>query len=70
VVALIDDDQREDKFSGCKYGRVIVFEDNTGVRCTDYNYHYAYRPDAYIFVNSSSIKLCIDSDWFDAQSLR
>jgi hypothetical protein len=69
IVGFIKDDTREDGFSGCEYGKVLVFEDNTGVRCGAYSYRYAYRPDAYIFVNSSSIKLCIEGEWFDAERL-
>ena len=70
VVGFIKDDSREDGFSGCEYGKVLVFDDNTGVRCTAYSYSYAYRPDAYIFVNSSMIKICIKGEWFDAERLR
>jgi hypothetical protein len=70
VVGFINDDKREDSFSGCEYGRVLVFDDNTGVRCTGYSYSYAYRPDAYIFINSASIRLCIEGEWFDAERLR
>jgi hypothetical protein len=70
VVAFIQDDKREDSFSGCQFGRVLVFDDNTGVRCTGYSYNYAYRPDAYIFVNSTLIKMCIEGEWFDVAGLR
>jgi hypothetical protein len=70
VVGFIKDDKREEGFSGCEYGKVLVFEDNTGVRCTAYSYSYAYRPDAYIFLNSSAIKVCIEGEWFDAERLR
>jgi len=48
----------------------LVFDDNTGVRCTGYSYNYAYRPDAYIFVNSTLIKMCIEGEWFDVAGLR
>ena len=70
VVAFIQDDKREDSFSGCEFGRVLVFDDNTGVRCTGYSYNYAYRPDAYIFVNSTLIKMCVEGEWFDVAHLR
>ncbi|MCK1391682.1 hypothetical protein [Bradyrhizobium sp. 1] len=69
VVAHIDDGKREDGFSGCTYGRILVFDDNTGVRCAEYNYEYAYRPDAYIFVRGGSIKMCIEGYLYDANSL-
>lgn len=39
VAAYIDKDgKREDSFEGCDYGRVIVFDDETYVRCQSYGY--------------------------------
>src|SRR5258707_10784338 len=58
IVAFIQDDQREDKFSGCQFGRVLVFDDNTGVRCTGYSYNYPTVQTRTFFVNSSLIKMC------------
>lgn len=65
VVAYIEDGKRIDGFIGCTYGRILVFDDNTGVRCAEYSYNYAYRPDAFIFLRGSSIKACIDDQFFD-----
>jgi hypothetical protein len=70
VAASIQDDKREDEFSGCEFNRILVFDDNTGIRCTGYAYHYAYRPDAYLFVSTTRIMACIDGEWFEAASLR
>jgi hypothetical protein len=70
VAGYIQNDKKSDEFSGCDFDRILVFDDNTGVRCSGYSYHYAYRPTAYIFVGSSALKLCIDGDWFDAAPLR
>jgi hypothetical protein len=69
VVEFIENGKRESGFTGCTYGRILVFEDNTGVRCVEYNYSYAYRPDAYIFMRGSSIRICIDNYWYDANQL-
>ena len=44
-----EDGKREDGFSGCAHGRVIVFTDGTALTCGTYNYSYAYRPTAIIF---------------------
>lgn len=44
-----EDGKREDGFSGCSHGRVIVFTDGTALTCSTYNYSYAYRPTAIIF---------------------
>jgi hypothetical protein len=70
VIAYIDHGERVDGFNGCTYGRILVFEDNTGVRCDEYNYAYAYRPDAYLFATSTRIKGCIEGEWYDLSSLR
>jgi len=70
IVAFIQNDKREEGFSGCKSGRILVFDDNSTVRCTDDNYNRAYRPEAYVFTNSSSIKLCVEGEWMDVQQLR
>ena len=70
VVGYIEDGKREDGYTGCSYGRILVFQDGTGVSCADYNYDYAYRPDAYIFMSGSSIKVCIDDEMIDVRRLR
>jgi hypothetical protein len=70
VIAKIEDGKREDGFSGCTYGRILVFEDNTGLTCAEYNYEYAYRPDAYIFVRGSDFKVCIEGYLYDMNPLR
>ena len=70
VVAKIENGKREDGFSGCTHGRILVFEDNTGLRCAEYNYEYAYRPNAFIFVRSSDIKVCIEGYLYDVNPLR
>jgi hypothetical protein len=70
VVAYIEDGKRVDGFNGCNFDRVLVFEDNTGLRCDEYNYAYAYMPDAYLFATSTRIKGCIDDEWYDLSKLR
>jgi len=69
VVAKIENGKREDGFSGCSWGRILVFEDNTAVRCAEYSYSYAYRPDAFIFARASDIRICIEGDWYEAQTI-
>lgn len=70
IVAYIEHGSRVDGFNGCNFDRILVFEDNTGLRCAEYNYAYAYRPDAYLFANSTSIKGCIEDEWYDLSRLR
>ena len=49
-----DDDEKDDAFNGCNYGRVIVFTDNTALTCAEYGYQYAYRPTAIILAKEIS----------------
>jgi hypothetical protein len=49
---------------------VLILDDSVGLRCSDYNYDYAYRPDAYIFTSGMSIKVCIDGELMDMTKLR
>lgn len=49
-----DDDERDDSFEGCSYGRVIIFTDQTMLTCAEYGYQYAYRPTAIILAKKIS----------------
>lgn len=64
------DGKRDDSYEGCDYDRVLIFTDDTAVRCAGYEYHYAYRPTAYIFANGRLLKACIDDDLIDIRPLR
>jgi hypothetical protein len=44
IVGRIDKGERKDDFQGCDWGRIIVFDDNTGVRCTGYGCIPTDRP--------------------------
>lgn len=71
VVATIKEGgQRVDQFDGYNFGWIVVFEDNTGVACTGYNYHYAYRPKAYIFGYGTSLMMCLDSNLYQVARLQ
>ncbi|QTH21721.1 hypothetical protein HRJ34_26055 [Rhizorhabdus wittichii] len=70
VEGYVEDGKRDDSYEGCDFDRVLIFTDNTAVRCAEYEYSYAYRPTAYIFANGSLLKACIDDDWIDIWPLR
>jgi hypothetical protein len=70
VVAYIENGERTDGFTGCQSGRILVFDDNTGVVCQSYNYSYEYRPDAYLFANGGSMKACIENELYDIGRIR
>lgn len=46
-----DRSNAKDGFEGCEYGRIIVFDDNTALKCTTYGYQYAYNPRVVILSN-------------------
>ena len=65
IEAYIEDGQRRPGFSGCTRDRVLVFADNTGVRCTETFISHADRPRGYLFARSATdMKLCVDNDMY------
>lgn len=66
IDGYIQGEKRSDDFEGCDFDRVIVFDDNTGVRCMTYSYTYSFRPDAYIFADRiGSMKMCVEDELYD-----
>lgn len=61
VSGFYKNEEKKSGFEGCDYGRIIIFDDGTGVRCTSYSYSYSYHPKAYIFSDGSSLKMCVGS---------
>lgn len=71
IDGYIEHGKRNDDFEGCDFDRIIVFDDNTGVRCTGYNYSYSYRPTAYIFSQGrGSMKMCVEDELYDIAPIR
>jgi hypothetical protein len=64
---LIVEKRVQGEFNGCNFGNLIVFQDNTAVRCMGYSYHYAYRPEAYLFGNGSDYEMCVNGNLFRIQ---
>jgi hypothetical protein len=66
IEAYIQGGKRVSGFEGCAHDRVLVFTDNTGVRCKDASIHTANLPKAYLFArNANDMKLCVDDDMYD-----
>ena len=66
IQAYIQDGKRTNGFEGCAHDRVLVFTDNTGVRCKDAAVHAAVLPKGYLFArNANDMKLCVDDDIYD-----
>ena len=71
IGGYLEKGKRSDDFEGCDFGRMIVFDDNTGVRCTSYSYSYSYRPTAYIFsLGRSALKMCVEGELYDVEPIR
>lgn len=69
IVGRIENGKYEEGYEGCTYGRILVFDDETGVECAEYNYQYAYRPTAFIFARGSSLKVVVDDDVMDVRQV-
>jgi hypothetical protein len=66
VAAYIQDGKRVNGFAGCTPDRVLVFTDDTGVRCKDTFVQTARLPKAYLFArNANDMKLCVEDDMYD-----
>ncbi len=54
-----------DAFEGCDFGRYIVFDDGTYLRCNDYGYDYDYRPEAVILTRGNRVVMIVGDDAYD-----
>ena len=70
IDGYIENGKRSDDFEGCDFDRIIVFDDNTGVRCMTYSYSYAYRPEASIFANGAVMEMCVDGELYNVGPIR
>ena len=66
IEGYVEDGKRVHGFAGCTRDRVLVFTDNTGVRCKETFVHTASVPKAYLFArNANDMKLCVDDDIYE-----
>ena len=68
IAAYIQDGERKSGYEGCEPDRVLVFADNTGVRCKDIGrQHLDDLPTGYLFArkNLGDLKLCVEGELFD-----
>jgi hypothetical protein len=65
VESYIEDGKRVPGFTGCTRDRVLVFTDNTGVRCLDTFVHKLDLPRAFLFAKTANdMKLCVGDDMY------
>lgn len=53
-----------DDFEGCDYDRPVPLDEGFIFVCSEYSYHYAYRPDFYVMRQGASTKYLIDDEEF------
>jgi hypothetical protein len=64
IVAYIQAGKKQRGYEGCEPDRVLVFADNSGVRCKDLTIqHLDDLPMAYLFGKSmADLKLCVEGE--------
>lgn len=66
VDSYIEDGKRVKGFTGCNLDRVLVFTDDTAVRCKETDVQQASLPRAYLFARGpNDMKLCVGEDIYD-----
>jgi hypothetical protein len=66
IQGYIQDGKRVSGFEGCAHDRVLVFTDDTGVRCKDALVQSDNLPKAYLFARTANdMKLCVGDVMYD-----
>jgi hypothetical protein len=71
IEGYIQGGTRKRGYEGCEPDRVLVFADNTGVRCKDLVIqHLDELPTAYLFArsNAGDLKLCVAGELFSVST--
>ena len=70
IQAYIQNGKRTAGYVGCEPDRVLVFADNTGVRCKELVLqHLEGLPNGYLFGrNAGDLKLCVEGQLFEVSS--
>jgi hypothetical protein len=66
IDGYVQDGKRSHGFEGCTRDRVLVFSDNTGVRCKETFIQRGNLPTAYLFArNANDLKLCVEGSIYE-----
>ena len=70
IQAYIQGGTKKNGYRGCEADRVLVFTDNTGVRCKGVVIQSIDGlPNGYLFANAKGeLKLCVEGELFDVQT--
>ena len=65
IQAYIEDGKRVTGFGGCTRDRILVFTDNTGVRCKETFIQTGTLPKAYLFArDQNNLMLCVGDNLY------
>lgn len=71
IEAYLEAGRKHRGFQGCQPDRVLVFTDNTGVRCKGTSLQQATLPRAYLFAKTETdLKLCVGDEMLDVAPAR
>ena len=72
IVKYIDRDDNEtgNAFKGCNFGRIIIFSDNTSLRCMSFDFTYEYRPEAIILSDGVGYIMIVGEDVYEMTNRR
>jgi hypothetical protein len=66
IEGFIEGGRKTRGFQGCQPGRVLVFADNSGVRCNGLSLQKLDFPKGYLFAKSQTdLKICIGDEMLD-----
>jgi hypothetical protein len=66
IDGYIQDGKRFRGFQGCTRDRVLIFDDNSGVRCKETFLQVGIFPRAFLFArNSNDMRLCVDGSLYE-----
>ena len=66
IEAFIEGGRKQRGYQGCQPGRVLVFTDNTGVRCKGTAIQAIAVPKGYLFAKTTTdLKLCVGDEMLD-----
>ncbi len=66
IEAYIEGGHRTRGYQGCQPGRVLVFTDNSGVRCKGASFQRLDVPKGYLFAKTQTdLKLCVGDEMLD-----
>lgn len=71
IEGYIDEGARKSGFQGCRVDRILVFTDNTGVRCKVFSLQTGNLPRAWLFARGDTeLRLCVGGELLEVGRAR